>query len=73
MRQPMFEYFESKNQQGINQWYWRLKDGNSKIIAIGAEPFYSKPNVQRAIRNVKATVPFATSMKDVTVRVKLYN
>ena len=65
MGKPYFEYFNTQRIP-VEKWYWRLKDGNNKIIAVGAEPFSSKLSVQRAIRNVCTTVPIADTMYDRT-------
>ena len=37
-------------------WYWRLRDGNNKIIADGSEGYASEANVIRAVNNVIASV-----------------
>ncbi|HVV67023.1 MAG TPA: YegP family protein [Candidatus Saccharimonadales bacterium] len=54
---PKFEYWQSLRDE---QWYWHLKDGNGRIIAIGGQPFNSKEIVERAIANVFGTVPLVT-------------
>ncbi len=65
MTLPFFEYFQSPQDK---QWYWHLKDGNYRIIAMGGQPFNSKQIVMQAIRNVCSTVPLATQMHDVTLQ-----
>ena len=47
-----FEYYQGSD----NLWYWRLRDGNIKIVADGSEGYVSKSNVLRAIDNVIDTV-----------------
>lgn len=45
---PDWEYFKGKD----NQWYWRFRAGNNKIIADGNEGYSSEGNVKRAIDTV---------------------
>ncbi|MBL8160004.1 YegP family protein [Candidatus Saccharibacteria bacterium] len=47
-----FEHFKATN--GL--WYWRLKDGNNRIIADGGEGYSSEDSVRRAVNNVSSTV-----------------
>jgi len=41
------------------KYRWRLKDGNSTIVASSGESFYGRPEAKRAAQNVKATAPDA--------------
>lgn len=41
------------------QFYWRLRDRNSEIIAVSGESYVTKYGCQRAIDNVKREVPRA--------------
>ena len=43
-----FEFFKSKKD---GEWYWRLKDSDGDIIAIGGEGFKSRSNVEASIEN----------------------
>ena len=45
-----FKYYQSTKD---DLWYWRLRDGNNKIVADGAEGYSSEQAVKRAIENVK--------------------
>jgi len=47
-----FKYFLGSN----SQWYWRLQDGNNRIIATSGEGYSSEYNVKRAIDNVISAV-----------------
>lgn len=47
-----FNYYQGSD----HLWYWRLIDGNNKIVAIGGEGYASEYNVMRAIQNVQSTV-----------------
>jgi uncharacterized protein YegP (UPF0339 family) len=38
-------------------WYWRVKAGNGRVIATGAERFESKANAKRAARRVTGAEP----------------
>lgn len=51
-----FEHFQSEKDE---QWYWRFKAGNNKIIAIGGEGFSSKQSILKSIDNVKEEIPVA--------------
>jgi uncharacterized protein YegP (UPF0339 family) len=37
-----------------DQWYWRLVDGNNRIVATGHEGYTTEAHVWRAIENVKS-------------------
>lgn len=39
-----------------DQWFWRLKDGNHKIIAVGGEGFESEASVRKSVANVLSEV-----------------
>ena len=54
----MGSYFE-KYKDRRNQFCWRLRDGNHKVIADSAEAYVSEWNLDRAIQNVKRDVPGA--------------
>jgi hypothetical protein len=43
------------------RWYWRLKAGNYKIVAIGGEGFNSYDDMVTSIRNVGQLLPLALS------------
>lgn len=54
-----FEVFEGAatidlpiEQRGTADWYWRLKSGNSKIIAVGGEPFSSVGSAVKAVQRM---------------------
>ena len=47
-----FNYFQGRDRL----WYWRLIDGNNKIVAVGGEGYASESNVLRALQNVQSTV-----------------
>ena len=47
-----FQYFQSKKN---NQWYWRLKADNWKIIADGSEGYDSKADCLNGISLVKSS------------------
>lgn len=49
---PKFSHYQGSD--GL--WYWRLRDGNNKIIADGSEGYVSEANVIRAVNNVIAAV-----------------
>jgi uncharacterized protein YegP (UPF0339 family) len=57
----MGSYFE-KYMDRRNQYRWRLRDGNHKIIADSAEAYVSKWNLDRAIENVRRSVPSAKTV-----------
>lgn len=43
------------------RWYWRVRAGNNRIIAIGGEPFSSECSCKRSFWN------FAVDLGDVTL------
>lgn len=49
-----FEVFQGKTQKGHkkndNNWYWRLRAKNGRIVAIGGEPFKHQSNCYRACK-----------------------
>ena len=55
MATPKFEVYLDVAQK----YRWRLRDGNSVIIASSGESFASRDNAKRAAQNVKATAPSA--------------
>jgi uncharacterized protein YegP (UPF0339 family) len=52
---PKFEIYADS----AGKYRWRLKDGNSAIVASSGESFDSKSNAKRAAANVKSTAPNA--------------
>lgn len=50
-------FFIDTNVQG--QFYWRLRDRNSEIIAVSGESYVTKYGCQHAIENVKREAPRA--------------
>jgi uncharacterized protein len=55
MATPKFEIYSD----AAGKYRWRLKDGNSVIVASSGESFDSKSNATRAAQNVKDTAPNA--------------
>jgi uncharacterized protein len=55
MATPKFEIYADS----AGKYRWRLKDGNSTIVASSGESFDSKSNAKRAAENVKSTSPNA--------------
>jgi uncharacterized protein len=51
MATPKFEIYADS----AGKYRWRLKDGNSQIVASSGESFDSKSNAKRAAENVKST------------------
>ena len=45
--------FEYEKNDKDNQWYWRFKAPNHKIMAIGGEGFSSESEVRQQIENFK--------------------
>lgn len=46
-------YFsEAAAYRSTHCWFWRLKGGNSRIIAVGAEGFTTARSARRAFNNV---------------------
>lgn len=43
------------------RWYWRIRAGNNRIIAIGGEPFASERSCKRSFWN------FAVDLGDVSL------
>ena len=39
-------------------WYWRLKAGNGRIVADGAEGYSSKGSCKRAVTTFKREYPW---------------
>ncbi len=56
MATPNFEIYADS----AGKYRWRLKDGNSQIVASSGESFASRDNAKRAAQNVKSTAPTAT-------------
>ena len=56
MATPRFEIYSDL----AGKYRWRLKDGNSQIVASSGESFASRDNAKRAAQNVKATAPTAS-------------
>ena len=59
MKAPRFEVYQSKAQHGIggtarNEWRWRLKAANGRIIAQG-EGHTRKADAERALATVVRT------------------
>ena len=46
-----------------DQWRWRLRDTNNKIVADSAESYVSEANVRRAAMNAKACAASAIIVK----------
>lgn len=42
--------FQVYSRRGIfgRQWYWRLRAGNNRVIAVGGEGFHNKADAIRA-------------------------
>jgi uncharacterized protein YegP (UPF0339 family) len=55
MAEPKFEIYEDAG----GKYRWRLRDGNSQIVASSGESFDDKGNAKRAAENVKETAPQA--------------
>jgi uncharacterized protein YegP (UPF0339 family) len=49
MKKPKIEVFEGKTPA---RWYWRLRAGNGRIVADGAESYVSERNARRAVKRV---------------------
>jgi len=74
-----FEYYQGKDKVCYDkvgpfqrqQWYWRLRAANGRIVADGAEGYASKRNVLRAIQRVRLLVSgsLARDWRDVIVEV----
>lgn len=47
-----FEFYQGED----GQWYWRLKDGNNQIVAVGGEGYTRSEDAIRAITNVILTI-----------------
>lgn len=48
---PEFEYYQSAKNQ---DWYWRFRAANGRVVADGCEGYTSKAGVLRALDNVQA-------------------
>jgi len=51
-REPHVEFFKGED----GRWWWRVKAGNGRIIAIGGEGFVTRRNVVRAFWTMVADV-----------------
>ena len=48
-----FEWWKRKNKDGKNQWSWRFRSKNGKIIARASETYSSKAACMKSIDLVK--------------------
>jgi uncharacterized protein YegP (UPF0339 family) len=55
----MKAYFEVHQSAGNEQWYWRLRAKNGRIIADGAEGYTRRSDCCRAVHRVIALLPKA--------------
>jgi uncharacterized protein YegP (UPF0339 family) len=53
---PKFEIFQSKNQE----YRWRLRADNGRVIADSGEGYTSKSGCENGIESVKKNAPIAT-------------
>lgn len=47
-RWPRIELFKGRDKQ----WYWRLRAGNGRIVAIGGEGYTRKSSASRAVGKI---------------------
>ena len=57
-------YFEME-QDGAEQWYWRLVAANGKIVFYGASSYSTKDSCRRAIRALARHLLAASEIREV--------
>lgn len=63
-----FEIYESgiadfDRREYHEQWYWRLRSHNGRIVAEGSKGYTSKANVKRALRKIILAFETTTSLE----------
>jgi uncharacterized protein YegP (UPF0339 family) len=53
------QIFKDKSLSVKNNWRWRIKANNNKIICISGEGFFNKSNAKRSIKNLIKTIQAA--------------
>jgi uncharacterized protein YegP (UPF0339 family) len=51
-RPHRIEFYESAT---TGKWYWRMRAPNGKIVADGAESYFSKSTIKRALFRLRAS------------------
>ena len=62
-RAPRFEVYRD----AAGEWRWRLRAGNGRVVADGAEGYASRRNVYRALNDVPGHVATAAEAGSVEV------